>query len=243
MKCDNRTDKNITNDNSLAQMGKGALVFAADNTTQGSGGTALHFSYDNGVTWSDDTTPDPLGIHGSVVELKNGSLLVYGRGNDIDGTMAQSMSHDLSHSWTYSASPFPGIHGGQRSSMIRAREGFIVFCSFANVPFDIPCAPSGSRSITGLYCAASSDEGRSFPHRRLVSDDGAGTVLEALDEQLFIMGFSAGEPDGYSVLRQDPESGLFHLISSRMHYRFTAAWLLTPAPCEPASPTDTRVLL
>ncbi len=50
----------------------------------------------------------------------------------------------------------------------------------------------------GLFCAISEDEGNSFARRRLVSDDGDGTVLEALDGALFTMGRTTAEPNGYT---------------------------------------------
>lgn len=86
--------------------------------------------------------------------------------------------------------------------------------------------------VVGLYCALSHDEGNTWPQRRLVSDDRRGTVLEALDANQFLMGFSTGEPDGYCTARQGPD-GIVHLISSRQHYRFNTAWLQQAAPCEP----------
>jgi len=46
------------------------------------------------------------------VQLADGRLLAFGRGNTIDGRMPRSVSADLAESWTYSASPFPPISGG-----------------------------------------------------------------------------------------------------------------------------------
>lgn len=58
--------------------------------------------------------------------------------------------------------------------------------------------PGQSINGTGAFCALSYDDGNSFPRRRLVSDDGDGTVLETLDGELFIMGKTTAEPKGYS---------------------------------------------
>lgn len=126
--------------------------------------------------------------------------------------------------------------GGQRAIVLRLLEGPIMFCSFANDPMTIPCkspvtSSGSSRAVTGLYCALSSNEGDSWSARRLVSDDGAGTLLESLDGQIFVMGFATAEPKGYLSARQSLKTNLIHLISSRQHYRFNLAWLQAPAPC------------
>lgn len=46
------------------------------------GGTSLHLSPDNGTTWHDPGGAI-AGIHGAVVQLRNGSLLGFGRGADL----------------------------------------------------------------------------------------------------------------------------------------------------------------
>lgn len=58
-------------------------------------------------TPGDETENYIRGIHGTIVQLTNGSLLAFGRGNDIHGMMAQSISHDMSRTWNYTASTFP----------------------------------------------------------------------------------------------------------------------------------------
>lgn len=142
----------------------------------------------------------------------------------------RSLSDDGGNTWRYSASPFPGIHGGQRGVVLRLSEGPIIFCSFANVPYEVPTECGSPRGVTGLYCAGSEDEGDSWPWRRVVSNDGPGWTLEQLDGELFSMNATTGEGDGYSVARQGLD-GTIHLITSRNHYRFNLAWLQTPAPC------------
>lgn len=167
-----------------------------------------------------------------MTQLTNGTLLAHGRGDDINGTMARSMSTDGGATWSYSASPWPGIGGGQRASQIRLSEGPILFCSYSNgvVPFTVPTACGVARAVTGLYCAVSADEGTSWPYRRLVNEGSAGTMREQLDGVQFVADETANEANGYSVARQGPD-GMVHLITSRQHYRFNLAWLLTPAPC------------
>jgi hypothetical protein len=226
--------------NTVVELLDGTLLLAADNVTVGSGGTALHRSTDGGMTWSDDGYQghDVLGIHGTGVVLHNGSLVYYGRGNSITGMMAQSTSHDGGYSWTYTASPFTAVHGGQRASVLRLAEGPILFCGFANAPSATPCrdgSSTASYNATGLFCALSTDEAASYSHRRVVSDDQLGTVMVTLDNVQFVMGLRSGEPRGYTVLRQGPD-GTIHLISSRQHYRFNYAWLAASPECPPPQP-------
>jgi sulfatase modifying factor 1 len=221
--------------NAFFRMANGALVFTADNTTLGSGGTSVHFSFDNGTTWSDDWNDNDeyiLGIHGTMIEALNSSLVAYGRGNDINGYMAQSVSNDMGQSWTYGQSPFPGIHGGQRGTQIRLLEGSILFCSFASgaPAFTVPTSCGDPRNITGLYCAASADEGATWPYRRLVSENAQGVMREQLDGVQYIANDVQSEQNGYSVSRQGSD-GTIHLITSRNHFRFNLAWLMSPAPC------------
>ena len=210
----------------------GWLVLPTDATTAGEGATVLHFSQDNGSTWYD---PGGFirGIHGAVVQLKNGSLYALGRGNDINGHMAHSLSNDLGKSWTYSASPFPGIHGGQREILLRLREGQILFIGFANHPLPIVDSSNKTRSVVGLFAAISHDECETWSNRRLISDDGKGRTVETLDGQPFTMSYKSAEPLGYVSARQSPVDGLIHVITSRQHYQFNAKWLETYPPPPP----------
>jgi formylglycine-generating enzyme len=55
-------------------------------------------------------------------------------------------------------------------------------------------------------------------------------MREQLDGVQYVATQTTGEGNGYSTARQTAD-GTVHLITSRNHYRFNAAWLLTPAPC------------
>lgn len=219
--------------NTAVRLPDGRWALPCDNTTTGSGGTALHFSSDGGLTWGNASKSNGqyiLGIHGTVVLLRNGTLLAFGRGNDINGRMAQSVSADDGATWGYSASPFPGIHGGQRAVVQRLADGGIAFCGFANGGLDITTLCGSTINGTGLFCSVSDDEGASWPYRRLVSDDGMGTVMEQLDGAPFVMGRATAEGDGYTTARQGPD-GTLHLISSRNHYRLSPEWLRSRPRC------------
>ncbi len=104
------------------------------------------------------------GIHAGFVQLSDGGLLAFGRGNNIDGRMPMSVSEDLGVNWTYRASPFPPIGGGQRLVILRLQEGPILFCSFGReVRFK---DAAGNQQVgSGLFAALSTDEGQIVGHQ------------------------------------------------------------------------------
>lgn len=236
---------------------QGVLIQPCDAVPGGHGGTALHLSADGGRTWTDPGADKPApvfaagakgqgtiaGIHAGVVELDDGRLLALGRGDPIDGRMPRSVSADGGRTWTYGASPFPPIGGGQRLVLLRLREGPILFASFTSGDRRQPRArglgftgdEGDSFAGHGLYAALSFDEGESWPVRRLLTpgagdhDGGAWTgPFEAAPDQ--------AEHGGYLAATQSPD-GIIHLISSRLYYRFNLAWLKRDAaPAPPGAP-------
>ena len=228
---------------------EGCIVLPCDSRLhKGGPGTMLFLSRD-GQTWR-DAGGRIAGIHAGVVQLADGSLLAYGRGSDIDGRSPQSMSTDLGKTWTYSASPFPRIGGNQRLVLMRLKEGPLLCVSFTdtiNAPRDkgmaIKDTTGKERKVYGLFAAVSYDEGKTWPCRRLVSDDGPGMRVERMDGRRFTMSATTAEPRGYMSACQTPD-GIIHLISSRQHYAFNLKWLtmLPPAaPPEPPPPTQQRL--
>ncbi|HLB73627.1 MAG TPA: SUMF1/EgtB/PvdO family nonheme iron enzyme, partial [Sedimentisphaerales bacterium] len=124
---------------------EGFIILPCDAVSGGDGGTAIHISQDNGGTWRDPGAGQPnptfkagekggwiAGIHAGVVQLRNGNLMALGRSNNIDGQMPMSISDDMGKSWTYSASPFQPIGGGQRLILRRLNEGPILVVTFAH---------------------------------------------------------------------------------------------------------------
>lgn len=225
----------------------GAILLACDAVSGGNGGTAVWLSDDNGDTWYDPGAGQPIpefasgksggwiaGIHAAVVELTDGRLMAYGRGDTIDGRMPKSLSSDGGKTWHYSASPFPPVAGGQRCVLLRLQEGPIFFASFTGerqVPTPMPVVDvSGNeRLVTGLFGALSYDDGDTWEHIRLVTDDGEDRNIETMDGRLFKMGLHSAEPCGYLAVCQG-QNGIIHLISSRQHYRFNLAWLKALPP-------------
>jgi len=192
------------------------------------GGSLFPLSGDGCRSWF-NTGGIIRGIHACVAQMKDGRLLAFGRGGEIKGKMAQSISDDLGVTWRYSASEFPGIDGGQRSVMLRLKEGPLFFASFADRGIEITDESGRKRSVRGLFAAVSTDDGRSWPCKRLVSDDGPGRAVECTNGGLFLMGQKTAEYQGYLAATQGLD-GLIHLISSRQHYSFNLKWLMTAAP-------------
>jgi sulfatase modifying factor 1 len=223
------------------------IVIACDAVTEGNGGSVIHLLNRDGSNWF---IPCPLkpkptfqegetgawiaGIHAGVVELTNGSLLAFGRGDDINGKMPQSISTDFGRSWTYSASEFPPISGGQRLALIRLQEGPLLLVSFTGGTDyeDLAIINQARQRIYrhGMFAALSYDEGQTWPIKKLITDFGETKVLNGgawTDE--FIMNATNAEPKGYLVAKQ-AQDGMIHLISSALHYQLNLKWLKENAP-------------
>ena len=224
-----------------------SIVLVCDAVTGGNGGTALHISRDNGQTWVDpgegQLTPTfetgqrghwIAGIHASVVQVTDGRLMALGRGDTIEGKMPMSISEDMGQTWSYQPSQFPVVSGGQRCVLLRLKEGPIFLASFTGdrkdpAPMLITDASGQEREVRGMFAALSLDEGQTWPHIRLISDDGSGREIETMDGRLFTMSFDSAEPGGYLSVCQSADN-LIHLITSQQHYAFNLAWLTTPGP-------------
>jgi len=230
--------------------------------------TELLISRDDGKIWEmpaegrrqpmpDDATSGSriAGIHAAFVQLGDGSLFAIGRGRNIDGFSPISRSTNMGYTWTYSASPFPPFHGGQRPNLLRLREGPILFLGFTDRiqrmgtfvlgeertreltsnGMVITDAAGEERTVYGLYAALSFDDGQTWPIRKLVTPGGeeqehyghGWTKRFTIDED-------NAEPLGYLSTTQD-SSGVIHVISSGLHYEFNLDWLMEPMPAKDAS--------
>ncbi len=221
----------------------GAIIFTSDAGTGGSGGSVPWKSLDGGLSWYSPATGRPApsftdgatgawpaGLHCPIAQMSDGRLITFGRGNNINNMMPKSLSSDEGTNWTYSASMFPGIGGGQRATMLRLKEGPLFFASFGT-SMTITDASGGTRTVAGLFAALSYDDGATWPYIRLISDDGSGRSVETTDGSTFTMSLSNAEPRGYMASTQ-ARNGILHLITSRQHYQFNLKWLATrpPAP-------------
>lgn len=186
----------------------GTLIQCCDAGPGGDDGTSIHLSQDNGRTWEDTGATIP-GIHAGIVELKDGRLMAFGRGNSIDGKMPVSFSSDKGYSWTSEASGFPPIGSGQRLVLKRLQEGPIMLATFTE---------------GGMTIFLSYDEGKSWTSGKLLTDGSGRTIAGGAWTGDFTMDSSHAEPKGYFACAQTPD-GVIHLISSRLHYRFNLFWL------------------
>jgi hypothetical protein len=221
----------------------GDLVMIGDGGYLDEDGSFMHVSEDGGATWHNPGygTPEPnyieggsggriAGIHAAAVERADGSFLAFGRKNNINGMMPKSVSTNKGRSWTYSASAFPPLQGGQRPVMLRLNEGPIVLFSFSNLGMLAEDAIGKNRLIFGLFAAVSYDEGLTWPVIKPVTrgnppkqyDGGGHTGLFTMDE-------THAEPAGYLSCTQSPD-GTIHLVSSGLYYRFNLNWLMEPMP-------------
>jgi hypothetical protein len=136
--------------------------------------------------------------------------MALGRGDNVDGKMPKSISADMGKTWTYSATEFPPISGGQRLVLLRLKEGPLFFASFT--------------PKSGLFGALSFDEGETWPVKRIITDGLPDHQVERMDGRLFTMGPASAEPSGYMSVCQTADD-VIQLITSREHYAFNVAWL------------------
>lgn len=228
---------------------EGYIVQACDAGPGGSDGGAVQVSRDGGETWQDPWDGAPLphfgldtvgttaaGIHLGITQLRDGSLMALGRSNNIaDSTgqprMPMSISHDMGRTWHYQASPLPPIDGGQRLVLMRLREGPLLVVSFTDHPQRTPIEQRGmdfgpaTHKGYGLYAALSWDEGKTWPVRRLLTDGREHFLNGGAWTGSFLMDADHAEPRGYLCGTQSPD-GTIHILSSRLHYRFTMEWVM-----------------
>ena len=232
------------------QTPEGWMIQLCDAGPESHDGAAIHISKDGGETWIDpwdgvvkkdfkegETGTTIAGIHAGVVCLKNGDLMALGRGNGIvkDGKkyMPMSVSKDMGATWTYSATPFTMIDGGQRLVLLRLKEGPILLVSFTDHP---QRTPKDQRGMTftdkegneyvgyGMFAALSYDEGKTWTVRKLLTDGKERFLNGGAWTANFLMDKTHAEPRGYLAGTQSPD-GTIHIVSSRLHYRFNLKWL------------------
>lgn len=222
---------------SVFQTKAGQFIVPCDAVTGGSGGSTILIGTDQGRTWRDpgEGRKQPTfisgatgawiaGIHAGVVELKDGRLLALGRGDSINGRMPMSISRDMGQTWTYQASRFPPIGGGQRLVLTRLNEGPLFLASFAK---EMTFKTKAGKALvgSGLFAALSYDEGRTWGIRRLITPEGpARTVDGGGNTGRFTLSDTSAEPRGYLSVHQTPDD-IIHLISSKQYYAFNLAWL------------------
>jgi formylglycine-generating enzyme required for sulfatase activity len=230
--------------NQLFRTREGTIFMTQDVTT-----TSLTKSTDGGKTWTSDVITDKklahrngsaarhAGIHAPIVELKDGRLMSFGRLNSeseqkpYDFKTPASFSSDGGKTWTHEATEFPAISSVQRQVLIRLREGPLLFCSFTDLSANSKNpkgltfkSQNGDFNGAGLFAAISFDDGKTWPHKRLITDGGQERTINGIDRGQFKLSPTRAEPQGYLAAIQTRD-GRIQLISSRNHYVFNLAWL------------------
>jgi hypothetical protein len=218
----------------------GRLIIPTDwsDTGMKGGATGLWISEDRGRSWM--VTEKPIeGIHAAVVDFGKGKFMALGR-SKARKTMPRSVTTDNGRSWEYSLTDLPGIGGGKRCVLRRLKEGPLLLVSFTkrksrknpNAGMKIIDSAGKERTVYGMYAALSFDDGRTWPVRKLVTPGGPPREYDGgAWTRKFTMDANNSEHMGYLAGLQTPD-GMFHLISSALHYQFNLAWLKAPMPVE-----------
>jgi len=230
--------------NQLMRTRDGTIYMSQDVTT-----TSLTKSSDGGKTWTSELITDKklahrngsaarhAGIHAPIVELQDGRLMSFGRLNSeseqkpFNFKTPASFSSDGGKTWTHEATEFPAISSVQRQALIRLREGSLLFCSFTDLsanarnPKGMTFQSKNGEFIgAGLFAAVSFDDGKTWPHKRLVTPGGKERTVNGIDRNMFPLSDTRAEHNGYLAAIQTRD-GRIQLISSRNHYVFNLAWL------------------
>ncbi len=200
------------------------------------GRKTLWMSKDNGISWY-NPGGGLDGTHPGVAQRDDGALIGMIRGNAIDGKMAMGISKDFGKTYEMTPTQFPPISGGQRLVLMKLREGPLMLVSFTGGRDDekymkIKDASGGFREVTGLFAALSHDDGKTWPHIRLISDDKPDRDAETRNSKKCTIGFTSAEPQGYMSACQGT-NGIIHVVSSWNHYAFNTKWLETLPPAKP----------
>jgi len=218
----------------------GRLIVPTDwaDTGMKGGATGLWISEDRGKSWV--VTEKPIeGIHAAVADFGKGNFVALGR-SKAKKTMPMSVTTNNGKSWEHSLTDLPGIGGGKRCVLRRLKEGPLLLVSFTkrkkrNNPdtgMTIVDAAGKERRVYGMYAALSYDKGWTWPVRKLVSPGGPGREFDGgAWTRTFTMDANNAEHMGYLAGLQTPD-GIFHVISSALHYQFNLAWLKEPMATE-----------
>ncbi len=230
--------------NGIIRTRDGTLLMTQDTTI-----TSLSKSSDGGKTWTYPAITDKklahrggspsrhAGIHAPIVELKDGRLMTFGRLNSeseqkpFNFKTPASFSSDGGITWTHEPTEFPAISSVQRQVLMRLQEGPLLFCSFTDLSANAKNpkgmtfkSSAGEFNGAGLFAAISFDEGKTWPHKRLITPGGQERTVSGIDRGQFKLSDTRAEPQGYLAATQTRD-GRIQLISSKNHYVFNLAWL------------------
>jgi hypothetical protein len=198
------------------------------------GPNVLWISRNEGLSWQ-KSEGSIRGKHAAAVQLADGRLMGLGREGNINGKMPMSISSDMGKTWEYLPSEFQPVSWGQRSVLLRLKDGPLLFASFCKKMMIMN--ESGKQHMaSGLFGAVSMDEGKTWPYKRLMTDDGPGREIETINGDPVTMDAHNTECVGYLAVCQSAD-GIIHLLTSRQHFAFNLKWLMTPPPTAPVAPT------
>ena len=92
-------------------------------------------------------------------------------------------------------------------------------------------AVAGGDASAPPTAAVSFDDGKTRPHRRLITPGGPERTVNGIDRSQFPLTETMAEHNGYLAATQTRD-GRVQLITSRNHYAFNLTWLrqFPPAP-------------
>ena len=90
---------------------------------------------------------------------------------------------------------------------------------------DFPCQ-GGPLHGAGLFAALSLNDGKTWPHKRLITPGGTERSVNGIDCNIFLLSDTRAEHNGYLSATQSRD-GRIQLITSKNHYTFNVAWLKT----------------
>jgi sulfatase modifying factor 1 len=212
----------------ILKLSNGWWIFGADAHPHNS---AMWISRDQGATWQ--VTEGLInGIHAAIVELKDGRIMALGRGGNVDHHLPMSITDDYGKTWKAEATELPPITYTQRFSMKRLAEGHIALATFLpDVSHLRPEQPT-DRELAKLCICISYDDGKTWPVRRILTDETGDRGVTGMSNSRIYMGPGSGEPTAYVTLTQ-ARNGLIHVVSSVNHYAFNLKW----AESGPKNPT------
>jgi len=163
----------------------GAVVVAIDGDVHRD--ERLLVSRDAGQTWNltkGDMRAAVGGkyvIHPAAAQRADGAILSFLRGPH---PMPLLISTDRGDSWTVKETPFPGIGGGQKATVLKLAGGALLLCSI-----DTRKALVGG----GTFAALSDDDGVTWAHVRKVEGVGGYmSVAQAANGVIYLFGTRMG---------------------------------------------------
>ncbi len=203
----------------LTKLSNGNWIFGADARQ----GSTVWLSKDEGKTW-EDTGGNINGIHAAIVELKDGRLMAFGRGGNVNRQLPMSISNDMGKTWKAEATVLPPITYTQRFSMTWLAEGPLVLVTFLPDVATLGPQRNTDRELAKLCACVSYDDGKTWPVRRLLTDDSGDRGFIGMSGGRVYLGPGNAEPTGYCTVTQ-ARNGVIHAVSSMNHYAFNLKWI------------------